>query len=330
MGRFENTDDWSERAKLKARLAGEPTLKTIANDLQFPEGPIWLPDNSILVVEIRRKTLTRIYPDGRKAIVAELGGGPNGAAIGPDGACYVCNNGGFKFIERNGQWVTAGQADDYAGGHIERVDLKTGRVERLYEKVGGEPIRGPNDIVFDAHGGFYFTDPGKVRHRDMDRGSVCYATADGSSIEEVMFPIHKPNGIGLSPDGKTLYVAETESARLWSWKIKAPGELEHLAHPSAQSPHGGTLVFASATYRRFDSLAVEASGRVCVGTLDAGGITCIDPATGAAEFLRVPDDTHVTNLCFGGPELRTAYITCSYAGLLLETAWPRSGLALNY
>jgi gluconolactonase len=317
------------RAPLDVILAGEVALKILANDLQFPEGPVWLPDGSILVVEIRRKTLTQIYPDGRKTIIANLGGGPNGAAIGPDGACYVCNNGGFKFVERDGKWVTTGQADDYVGGRIERVDLNTGRVECLYDSVGHEPIRGPNDIVFDAHGGFYFTDPGKVRNRDMDRGCVCYATADGRSIREVIFPIHKPNGIGLSPDGTMLYVAETETARLWGWRIKAPGVLDPVAHPSPKSPHGGTMIHASTSYQRFDSLAVEASGRVCVGTLDMGGITSIDPQTGDAEFVRVPHDTHVTNLCFGGPEQLTAYITCSYAGLLLETSWPRPGLVLN-
>ena len=179
-------------------------MQVVATDLQFPEGPVWLDDGSVLVVEIRRRTLTRIWPRARKEIVAELGGGPNGAALGPDGACYVCNNGGFRFAERNGKWVITGQADDYSGGRIERVDLATGRVERLYDRVGDEPIRGANDLVFDAHGGFYFTDPGKVRARELDRGKVCYATADGRSIREVIFPIHKPNGIGLSPTAAAL------------------------------------------------------------------------------------------------------------------------------
>jgi gluconolactonase len=300
-------------------------VQVVATDLQFPEGPVWLDDGSLLVVEIRRRTLTRIWPRERKEIVVALGGGPNGAALGPDGACYVCNNGGFRFAERNGKWVITGQADDYSGGRIERVDLATGRVERLYDRVGDEPIRGANDLVFDAHGGFYFTDPGKVRGRELDRGKVCYATADGRSIREVIFPIHKPNGIGLSPDGRTLYVAETESGRLWSWPVKAPGELEHVAD-TTQSPHGGTLVFTPSRYQRFDSLALEEGGRVCVGTLDAGCVTVIDPATHDVEVVAVPQDTHITNLCFGGPDRRSAYITCSYAGVLVETRWGRPGL----
>jgi gluconolactonase len=244
-------------------------MRVIANDLWFPEGPVWVGDGSLLVVEIRRKTLTRVFGDGRKAIVANLGGGPNGAALGPDGYCYVANNGRFAFTQRaDGYWATAGAPDDYVTGRIERVDIETGKFEVLYDKIGDRNICGPNDIVFDAHGGFYFTDPGKTRQRDLDRGSVCYAKADGSSICEIIFPIHKPNGVGLSPDGKTLYVAETETARLWAWDLKGPGELATPAVASTASPHGSRLVYASPMYQRFDSLAVEANGNICIGTMD--------------------------------------------------------------
>jgi gluconolactonase len=305
-------------------------MQVIADDLQFPEGPVWVGDGSLLVVEIRRKTLTRVWPGKRKAIVANLGGGPNGAALGPDGYCYVANNGGFSFRQRaDGLWVTSGTPDDYVTGRIERVNIETGKFEVLYDKIGDSNIRGPNDLVMDAHGGFYFTDPGKTRHRDWDRGSVCYAKTDGSMIREIIFPIHKPNGIGLSPDGKTLYVAETETARLWAWDLKGPGELAKPAVASPASPHGSRLVYASPMYQRFDSLAVEANGNICIGTLDRGVITVADPHTNTAEFVPVPGDTHVTNICFGGPDLRTAYITQSYIGHLVEMAWPRPGLPLN-
>lgn len=302
-------------------------MRVVAEDLWFPEGPVWVGDGSLLVVEIRRKTLTRIWPDGRKRVVTELGGGPNGAAMGPDGHAYVCNNGGFAFRQRaDGRWVTAGTPADYETGRIERVDIETGRVERLYDRVGDSKIRGPNDLCFDAHGGFWFTDPGKARHRDWDRGSVCYAKADGSGVRELIFPIHKPNGIGLSPDGSTLYVAETETARLWAWDLKGPGELAAPALPSPDSPHGSRLVYAWPGYARFDSLAVEAGGNICVATLDRGGITVCAPSGGTADFVPVPGDTHVTNLCFGGPDLRKAYATLSHAGLLVEIDWPRAGL----
>lgn len=304
-------------------------MRVLATDLQFPEGPVWVGDGSLLVVEIRRKTLTRVWPDGRKTYV-DLGGGPNGAAIGPDGYCYVANNGGFTFTRRaDGAYMTGGTPEDYETGRIERVDLATGKVERLYDKVDGRNLRGPNDLVMDAHGGFWFTDPGKNRHRDRDHGSVYYAKCDGSSVREVIFPISRPNGIGLSPDDRTLYVAETETGRLWAWQLKGPGELAHPTTASSESPHGSRLLFAPSRYQRFDSLAVEANGFVCVATLDRGCVTVVDPATGKFEFVDVPGDTHITNICFGGEDLRTAYITQSYAGRLVEMPWPRPGLRLN-
>ena len=80
---------------MEKRFSLETSILT--DDLLFPEGPIYLNDGSILLVEIARGTLTKIYQNGKKEIVSNLGEGPNGAAIGPDGFCYICNNGGFDW-----------------------------------------------------------------------------------------------------------------------------------------------------------------------------------------------------------------------------------------
>lgn len=301
------------------------TMRVIATDLWFPEGPVWLEDGSVVLVEIRRQTLTRVWPDGRKSIIARFGGGPNGAAIGPDGAFYVCNNGGFNWVEQHGHLVPMGMPADYETGRIERVDPATGRVDRLYDCVDGNMLRGPNDLVFDTHGGFWFTDAGKRRPREADRGGVYYAKADGSSIREVIHPLSVPNGIGLSPDGKTLYVAETDTARLWAWDITAPGALARAGGPA---PHGGHLVAGLSQYAGFDSLAVEAGGNICVATLFDGGVTVCAPSGGQVDFVRFAD-SHVTNLCFGGAGLKTAFVTLSATGQLVEREWERPGLALN-
>ena len=305
-----------------------PKVREITRGLQFPEGPVAMADGSVLVVEIARRCVTRVQPNGAKEVVATPGGGPNGLAIGPDGKCYVCNIGGFEFTYDQGYGLRpALQAWDYSGGRIERIDLTTGQVEVLYRGTLHTPLRGPNDIVFDAHGGFYFTDLGKVRTRDWDRGAVFYARADGSLLREVAFPMVTPNGIGLAPDGNTLYVAETEAARLWAWPILEPGVLGKQPWPI---PHGGRLVAApGGRYQRFDSLAVEEDGNVCVATLIHGGITVIAPDGGAIEHVPLPD-LYTTNICFGGPDLCTAYITLSNSGRLVALEWPRPGLALNY
>lgn len=301
-------------------------MDIVTTGLKFPEGPIALPDGSVLVVEIARGTLSRVTPDGDVEVVAEPGGGPNGAAIGPDGKCYVCNNGGFEWTERRGRIYPGDQATDYRTGRIERIDLDTGAVEVLYESAGDVPLRGPNDIVFDASGGFWFTDHGKTRARERDRTGVFYAKADGSFIEEVIFPMEAPNGIGLSPDEDDLYVAETPTGRLWAFPLAAPGR---LAGERADRPDGGRLVRGREGYFLFDSLAVDAAGNVCVATLIDGGVTVLSPAGGEPRFVPMPDRI-TTNICFGGEGLQTAYITLSSTGQLVAMPWETPGLPLNF
>jgi len=196
----------------------------------FPEGPVAMQDGSILLVEIERGTLTRVDATGERTIVAHCGGGPNGAALGPDGRMYICNNGGFIWT-KNGPFNRPGETlpDNYVGGSIQSVNLEDGMVHSIYTECDGEPLKGPNDIVFDRQGGFYFTDLGKRRGRQIDRGSIFYAKIDGSMIIELIHPFDTPNGIGLSPDEKTLYVAETNAARLWAFDIESPGVLKKMA-----------------------------------------------------------------------------------------------------
>jgi gluconolactonase len=300
-------------------------IREIAAGLKFPEGPIAMEDGSILLVEIQRGTLSRVTPDGRIAVVAETGGGPNGAAFGPDGCVYVCNNGGFEWHDLNGLTLPGNQPQDYSGGRIQRVHVETGAVEDVYTECDGRPLRGPNDIVFDSSGGFWFTDHGKTRPRDRDRTGVFYARPDGSMIREVIFPLDGPNGIGLSPDGRRLYVAETFTGRVWSWDVVAPGEVR----PASPLPPGGTLLAGLPGYQLLDSLAVDAEGWVCVATLINGGITAISPDGTRVEHHPTPD-LLTTNICFGGADRKTAYVTLSGTGKLVSMPWPRPGLQLAF
>jgi len=305
-------------------------IREIASGLQFPEGPIAMDDGSVLLVEIARGTLTRVARDGKVSVVADLGGGPNGAAIGPDGAVYICNNGGFNYTtESDGCFRPIGQAKDYSGGRIERVNLNTGKFDRLYDTVEGWGLRGPNDIVFDAHGGFYFSDLGKARHSDMDRGGIYYGTTHGDSASVIARPVMTPNGIALSPDGQTLYYAETEGARVWAFDVTGAGQVRKEGWPS---PQGARMIAASpgGLYQRFDSMAVDALGNVCVATLMHGGITIISPDGKLQSHVSLPD-RFTTNLCFGGPDKRTVFVTLSGSGKLIAIDdWPVPGLMLNY
>jgi gluconolactonase len=306
----------------------ERRVKEICRGLKFPEGPIAMPDGSVILVEIERGTLSRVSAQGEIHVVAECGGGPNGAAIGPDGRVYVCNNGGFTWID-DGPFCRPGDtlSPSYSGGSIQAVNISNGAVETLYTECDGEPLKGPNDIVFDAEGGFYFTDLGKRRGRTMDRGSVYYAHPDGREIREVVHPIETPNGIGLSPDGRTLYVAETFGARVWAWDIEAPGKLGGREH--AFGP--GRLVYSFTGYERLDSLAIDSEGNIVVATLGTGCITALRPDGRVRAIVPVPEfDLMVTNVCFGGDDLRTAYITSSGLGRLYATTWHCPGAPLNF
>ena len=301
-----------------------PEVRELATGLEFPEGPVVLADGSCLVVEIHRGTLTRVPADGgTPEIVADLGGGPNGAAIGPDGAAYVVNNGGFVWSEFNGMTIPfdlqtmSNEPPDFTGGWVNRVDLATGEATVLYRECDGLDFRGPNDIVFDAAGGFWFTDFGKTRPRDADRGSLYYAQADGSAIDVVARGLYGPNGVGLSPDGMRVYVAESFSGRLLAWDLTGPGQ--------AKSPMA-TVV--EATKGHFDSLAVEADGNIVVAAIGQG--LCVVRADGSGhEYVPMPD-RFTTNVAFGGDDRRTAFVTLSGSGRLIAVDWPRPGLELAY
>jgi len=301
-------------------------MKIIATGLRFPEGPIAMPDGSVLLVEIERQTLSRVAQDGTVDVVAQVPGGPNGAAMGPGNRVFICNNGGMAWVREGGRLRPHGVPEGYEGGGIDTVDLSSGEVTRLYSHCGAYRLIGPNDIVFDRHGGFYFTDLGKRRDRDMDRGFVYWARADGSEIRQVGGAMLTPNGIGLSPDGGTLYVAETDTGRIWGFEVTGPGELRLKPWPS---PNGGRIIAGLGGYARFDSLAIAASGHICAATVEGCSIAEISPLNGLLRHHHVPD-LMTTNICFGGPDLRAAYVTLSHAGQLGLLDWHEPGLKLAY
>ncbi|MEO5938103.1 MAG: SMP-30/gluconolactonase/LRE family protein [Sphingomonas sp.] len=301
-------------------------LEIVATGLRFPEGPVAMADGSVILVEIAAGRITRVQPDGSKEIVAEPGGGPNGLAIGPDGKLYCCNNGGFNYVETNGFLAPHGQADDYSGGRIERIDIATGAVEVLYKDGDfGCVLRGPNDSVFDDAGGFWVTDHGKTRARERDVVGIFYGKADGSHLEEVIFPSENPNGVGLSPDGKRLYAAETYTCRLMAFNVIAPGQVDGTAGPGGP----GIPLYRPAGYKFFDSLGVEAGGNICVATIGECGISVISPTGELVEFVPT-DDIFTTNICWGGADMMDAYICLSGSGRLAKFRWPRPGLKLQY
>ncbi len=303
-------------------------MEIVTDGLRFPEGPVAMPDGSVILTEIEAGRITRVAPGGGKTTVATPGGGPNGLALGPDGKLYCCNNGGFDWNKTGEFLAPHGIASDYSGGRIERIDVNTGAVEILYASGDfGCVLRGPNDIVFDDAGGFWFTDHGKVDYaaRCHDIVGIFYGKTDGSHLEEVIFPSNNPNGVGLSPDGKSLYAAETYTCRLVKFNVIAPGKVDDASGPGGQ----GISLYRPAGYKFFDSLAVEASGNICVATIGECGISVISPEGELVEFVAT-EDLFTTNICFGGADMMDAWICLSSTGKLAKTRWKRPGLKLAY
>lgn len=265
-------------------------------------------DGSVIVVEIAASRVSRCW-GGKRETICEIGGGPNGAAIGPDGALYICNNGGMDLKAMQSAYGPGSE------GRIERLDLGTGKVERVYDACDGIALEGPNDIVIDADGRMWFTDLGKSYNRIHTASGLFTALPDGTSITAINRDALSYNGVGLSPDGNTVYVADTLQARLYRYDRKV----------EAQRP---TWIATAPGDVMFDSMAVTASGNICVGTLKEGGVTTITPA-GETNF-RAFDDRYVTNIAFGGADRMDAYLTLSTTGRLVKVRWDEPGLRLAF
>lgn len=272
-------------------------FEIVAEGLEFPEGPVVMQDGSVIVVEERAGRITRCR-SGRKETVCDTGGGPNGLGIGPDGALYHCNNGGPA-----------------SEGRIERIDLATGKCERLYDACGGIALSAPNDVMFDCDGQMWFTDLGKIGETSKAFGGLYCAAPDGSRIVRVVSRALSYNGVGISPDMSTVYAADTYSARLWAVDRRA-----ELQQPRLVGTAPGPVFL--------DSLAMTAAGNVCVAAVTGGAMATFSP-DGKVTMTPVPDRL-VTNIAFGGEDMMDAYLTFSGHGTLVRTRWFEPGMKLLY
>jgi len=333
--------------------------RVIATGLGYPEGPVWCRDGSVLLVEIKAQCLSRIASDGSRKVVASIPGGPNGTAIGPGGAAYICNDGGFDWItipraNDSPLVISSTQPADYTGGKLQKVDLKSGQVTDLFAGTAIPPafppgfpksydppfpLRGPDDLVFDKDGGCWFTDWGKQRPTDRDITGVYYVSPDGSTMRQAIFPLNAPNGIALSPDGKWLYVALSFERRVLKYEVGPGGTFK----PNPRTLDGSYLVTgAFAGCSVLDSMAVDAQGNLYVATMIPqgadptvnGGITVVSPDGEILDWIEISlDHSPVplpSNICFGGSDMKTAYITCGGTGQLISMPSRIPGLRLNY
>jgi gluconolactonase len=289
------------------------TPHVLTDGLQFPEGPVWGPAGTLYVTEITGGRITAIAPNGSKRTFAETGGAPNGAALGPDGYLYVTNNGGKN------------------PGYIQRIDTR-GKVEKLYEQCDGQPFQGPNDLVMDAHGGFYFTDPGPLSREGTKFGHLYYARRDGSSVKRMQYLFLLPNGIALTPDDSTLIVLESLTSRVWAIPIESPGVLAQVdAGARSGSPRAWPVSALLATVPQPaapDGMCMDGVGNLLICAHN-GGVVSVHAPDGAPLSQIAVEDRRLTNCCFGGDDFQTLYITESGLGRVVTVRWERPGLKLH-
>ena len=293
--------------------------RLLADGLAFPEGPVELPDGSVAVVQMAADLVTVVAPDGSRRDLP-CGPGPNGMALAPGGQeVVVCLNGGLGFERQTDGRLHPGLATDpSARGGLALLDLTTGAVRPLVPCGPGSPVSAPNDVVVAPEGtlsagGCWFTDLGRRFARHQEHGGISWCGWDGKVVAAA-YPRHgRPNGIGLSHDGRTLYVSESQSAQLWAWDVLGPGRLG-----------APTLLHQFAHPCRLDGLAVLPDGDLVVATLVVGRLTVLSPR--GQELGRVElDDPFPTNVCLVGRELQDLVVTLGSSGRLVTMASPSRG-----
>jgi gluconolactonase len=265
----------------------------IASGLRFPEGPVWR-DGAVDFVEIDAGAVSRWTPQGVTGI-AVTGGGPNGAALGRDGALYVTQNGGMRAEGR----ITSG---------IQRID-SDGDVELIATSVAGVELGRPNDLAFGPDGRLWFTDPNgpddPARNTEPGRIFVLDVETDKGELVIELEPVF-PNGIGFLADGTLVW---TES---FSRNVVALAD-------------GRAEVVTRLPERHFpDGLCVASDGRLYVATTYSHGVTILDGdrIVGSLQC----GDGMPTNCCFGRTDL---YVTESRRGTLWRFPVDVEGLALR-
>ncbi|BBZ20759.1 SMP-30/gluconolactonase/LRE family protein [Mycolicibacterium gadium] len=306
------------------------TVRCIASGLGFPEGPVVDDDGSVLVSEIANGRISRVHADGTVETFVVTGGGPNGMARLPDSRIIVCQNGGSRFAVRPWPFAITGSVPLFlpAGApdqpvtpqlQIVSADGEVTTLTTTFTSIGGDelPLARPSDICVDAQGGFYVTDGFAVQGRSRNLTGVLYGTPDGQ-LREIVYPLELPNGVALSPDGSTLYVAETRTRRIWEFEVLGPGRLGS-ARGLATVPSGGPMNFGGA-----DGLCVAPDGAIIVATVGTGGVTTFSP-DGQLLGAIVADDPMTTNVALSH-DGRSLFITLASSGRLVVVDDWRSAL----
>jgi gluconolactonase len=263
-------------------------LEKVAGGFVFTEGPLWHPDGFFYFVDIRQNLLYRMVL-GQKAEVVRKTIGGNGTTFDLQGRLVNC--------EGDGRMVTRLAAD--------------GAVITLCDRFEGKKLNRPNDVICHSNGSLYFTDPGyrvPVAERELD--AAVYRIAPDGTVS-LAVPVEYPNGLALSPDERTLYIANTRWCQyIHAVELDAAGNMVRrrvFADMSADGTNGVP-----------DGMKVDVAGRVfCTGT---GGVWVFAPDGSRIGIIETPEVC--ANVAFGGPDLRTLLLTASTSVYTLRVRTP--------
>ncbi len=286
---------------------GDPLLapgarwEKVVGDLKFSEGPAWHPaDGYLLFEDTPRNRTMRLDEADKVSVFREPSGRANGLAYDPQGRLVACE----------------GNTD--GGRRVIRID-KRGKIQVLAERYQGKRLNSPNDVTIDGKGRIYFTDP-RYSHREdleQDREAVYRIDPDGK-LTRITDRLTRPNGITVTRDGSTLYIADNASpggvVTLWAFDLDASGDASN-----------GRIVYDFGGGRGIDGMTLDSDGRVwaTAGTKEKAGIYVFqldDKRTRARLVSKLLMAEDPTNCTFGGKDRDTLYVTTTASLYRLKTA----------
>ena len=289
----------------------------LVEGLGFTEGPLWSASGELWVTSISRGLIYAVDGAGRAQVVAEPGGNPSGLCQDADGTVWIAQGGGHSPTRstrpvRPGLQRLAGpglvdpMGDRAAQGGIAVLDVPTDRVD------------GPNDCAIGPDGLVWFTDPiGPAMAAEGPAGRIGSLDPVSGEVRFHAGGIRFPNGMAFTPDGATLYVAETGTARVLRYRYTG----------TSLEPDG---VLGALPAGHSDGIALDVEGRVYVAATDADSVQVLDAGGGLVEAIPFPDGSFPTSVCFGGPDLCTLYVTAARGGRVWTVPRAVAGAPLHW
>lgn len=281
-------------AGLDAIVSTNAKIEQIVSGQEFTEGPIWMKEGYLLFSDVPGNTISKWTPDGKLSIFRKPSGydktdAPAGAFIGSNGLT----------LDKQGRLTIC----EHGNGRVTRLD-KDGKLTVLADKYEGKRLNSPNDAVYKSDGSLYFTDPpyGFPKQDDDPKKELkfngVYRLA-GGKLQLLTKELARPNGIGFSPDEKTLYIANSDPAsKLW---------MRYMLNPDGTI--GGGTVFFNVTKESEDGLPdglkVDTKGNVYA--TGPGGVWIFSPAGKHLGTIKAPEVP--ANVAWGGPDAKTLYMT---------------------